>query len=61
VTSASSTFDPTDSDWDTSVPSKGTGDVFLSGVALPVPTFQDATDTCAGLKTNGIDCLAIGG
>lgn len=37
ATSASTTFDPADSDWDTSVPSKGTGDVFLSGVALPVP------------------------
>jgi hypothetical protein len=30
-------------------------------VVLPVPTFQDATDTCAGLKSNGIDCVPIGG
>lgn len=30
-------------------------------VVLPVPTFQDATDTCAGLKNNGIDCVPIGG
>ncbi|MGV3490543.1 MAG: hypothetical protein ACO1OG_04400 [Devosia sp.] len=30
-------------------------------VALPVPSFQDATDTCNGLKNNGIDCLPIGG
>lgn len=34
---ASTTFDPTDNDWDVSAPSGGAGDIFLGGVALPVP------------------------
>src|SRR5206468_2698090 len=37
ATSASTTFDPADNDWDTGVPSGGTGDVFMTGMALPVP------------------------
>jgi SdrD B-like domain len=36
-TSAVVTFDPSDNDWDVSAPSGGTGDVFATGVALPVP------------------------
>ncbi|MFO0804330.1 MAG: carboxypeptidase-like regulatory domain-containing protein [Gemmataceae bacterium] len=35
--SASTSFDPTDSDWDVSVPTGGTGDVFMSGVRLALP------------------------
>jgi hypothetical protein len=35
-TSASASFDPTDNDWDVSVPSGGTGNVFMGGVALPL-------------------------
>jgi hypothetical protein len=37
ATSASTSFDPTDNDWDVSAPSGGAGDVFMGGVALPVP------------------------
>ena len=37
ATSASTSFDPTDNDWDVSVPSSGTGDVFMGGAALQVP------------------------
>jgi hypothetical protein len=36
-TSASTSFDPGDNDWDVSVPSGGTGNVFMGGVAMPVP------------------------
>jgi hypothetical protein len=36
ATSAATTFDPTDNGWDTSVPSGGTGNVSMGGVALPV-------------------------
>jgi len=35
-TSAAASFDPTDNDWDVSAPTSGAGDVFMSGVALPV-------------------------
>src|SRR5947209_6455693 len=35
--SASASFDPTDNDWDVSAPAGGAGDVFMGGVALPVP------------------------
>jgi hypothetical protein len=38
ATSASASFDPTDGDWDVSAPSGGAGNVFLGGVALPVPS-----------------------
>jgi hypothetical protein len=37
ATSASTSFDPTDNDWDVSAPSAGTGNVFMGGVALTVP------------------------
>src|SRR5947199_402617 len=37
VPSTVSSFVPTDNDWDVSVPSAGTGNVFMGGVALPVP------------------------
>jgi hypothetical protein len=37
ATSASTSFDPNDNDWDVSAPSGGTGDVFMGGVALAVP------------------------
>ncbi len=37
-TTASTSYDPTDHDFDTSVPSNGTGNVFMSGSALTVPT-----------------------
>ena len=37
ATSASTSFDPTDNDWDVSAPSGGAGDVFMGGVALPLP------------------------
>jgi hypothetical protein len=37
ATSASTAYDPTDGDWDVSVPSSGTGDVFMGGVARQVP------------------------
>lgn len=30
-------------------------------VALPQPSFQDATSTCATIKSNGGDCVAING
>ena len=30
-------------------------------VVLPVNSFQEATQTCASLKANGVDCLPIGG
>ncbi len=36
ATSESASYDPTDNDWDVSVPTGGTGNVFLGGVALPV-------------------------
>ncbi len=36
ATAAAISFDPTDNDWDTSAPAKGAGDVFLTGLALPV-------------------------
>jgi hypothetical protein len=35
-TTASTSFDPSDNDWDVSAPSSGTGNVFMGGVALPV-------------------------
>ena len=35
ATSASTSFDPNDNDWDTSVPSSGTGEVLLSSVMMP--------------------------
>jgi hypothetical protein len=38
ATSASTSFDPTDNDWDVYAPSGGTGDVFMGGVELPVPS-----------------------
>jgi hypothetical protein len=38
ATSASATFDPDDNDWDVAVPSSGTGNVFLTGVQMPVLT-----------------------
>jgi hypothetical protein len=37
ATSASATFDPSDGGWDISVPSNVGGNVFMGGVALPVP------------------------
>ncbi len=37
ATSASTSYDPTDNDWDVSAPTGGTGSVFMGGVALPVP------------------------
>ncbi len=37
-TTASTSYDLTDNDFDTSVPSSGTGNVFMSGSALMVPT-----------------------
>ena len=37
ATSASTSFDPSDNDWDVSVPSGGSGDVFMGGVGLQVP------------------------
>lgn len=30
-------------------------------VVLPVESFQEATQTCASLKANGVDCVPIGG
>jgi len=30
-------------------------------VVLPVDSFQEATQTCASLKANGVDCVPIGG
>jgi hypothetical protein len=36
-TSASTSFDPNDNDWDVSVPSGGTGSVFMGAVSVPVP------------------------
>jgi hypothetical protein len=30
-------------------------------VVLPVRSFQDATQTCAAIKSNGGDCVAING
>ncbi|MDB5538587.1 MAG: hypothetical protein JWQ89_314 [Devosia sp.] len=30
-------------------------------VVLPVQSFQEATQTCASLKANGVDCVPIGG
>ncbi len=30
-------------------------------VVLPMNSFRDATQTCASIKANGIDCVAIGG
>lgn len=30
-------------------------------VVLPVSSFQEATQTCASLKANGVDCVPIGG
>ena len=36
ATSAATSYDPTDNDWDVSAPSGGTGNVFMGGVALPV-------------------------
>src|SRR5262249_15882771 len=38
ATTASTTYDPSDNGWDTNAPSSGTGDVFMSGVALQLPT-----------------------
>ncbi|HEX3150262.1 MAG TPA: carboxypeptidase-like regulatory domain-containing protein [Gemmataceae bacterium] len=38
ATSASIVFDGTDNDWDNSVPKSNTGDVFMTGVGLPVTT-----------------------
>ena len=35
--SATTSFDPNDNDWDVSAPASGAGDVFMGGVALPVP------------------------
>ena len=37
ATSAASLFYPSDNDWDTFVPSSGTGDVFGAGVQVPLP------------------------
>ena len=37
ATSAAASFDPTDNDWDVSAPTGGAGDVFMGGVALPLP------------------------
>jgi hypothetical protein len=37
TTSASTQYDPSDNDYDTSVPPGGTGSVFMTGVALPLP------------------------
>src|SRR5262249_19015996 len=36
ATTASATFDPTDNDWDVSAPIGGTGDIFMTGVEVPV-------------------------
>src|SRR5581483_11436881 len=36
-TSAATSFDPTDGDWDVSAPASGAGDVFMGGVALQAP------------------------
>lgn len=30
-------------------------------IVLPVQSFQEATQTCAALKANGVDCVPIGG
>ncbi len=30
-------------------------------IVLPVDSFQEATQTCASLKANGVDCVPIGG
>lgn len=30
-------------------------------IVLPVQSFQEATQTCASLKANGVDCVPIGG
>ena len=30
-------------------------------VVLPTGSFQNATQTCASIKANGVDCVAIGG
>ena len=30
-------------------------------VVLPVDSFPEATQTCASLKANGVDCVPIGG
>jgi hypothetical protein len=38
ATSASATFTPSDNDWDVSAPSGGAGNVFMTGVAMPVTT-----------------------
>jgi hypothetical protein len=38
ATSASTSFDPTDNDWDVSAPTGGAGNVFMGGVAVPVPS-----------------------
>ncbi len=37
ATSASTSFDPNDNDWDVSAPSGGAGDIFMGGVPLPLP------------------------
>src|SRR6266568_5061209 len=36
ATTASAVYDPTDNDWDVSAPIGGTGDIFMSGVEVPV-------------------------
>ncbi len=38
ATSASTSFDPTDNDWDVSAPTGGAGDVFMGGVVMQVPS-----------------------
>jgi hypothetical protein len=45
ATSASDAFDPTDNDWDVAAPSSGTGEVFLTGVQMPV-----TSDLPGGIK-----------
>src|SRR5262249_38681573 len=38
ATTASTSFDPTDGDWDVSAPTGGAGNVFMGGVAVPLPS-----------------------